>query len=661
MINTLRDQLKVNSYKFLLWFMVLALGFGSLPSILKQIGAGGTWVFRVNSQEINRSLLAGEIEKQNIYLHHLRAQLGQYADMLMKNNNIQQRAVFEVQKEELLHQVAKNTGIFISPLYSAEKLHDRRFLFSELAGLVPYEALTSKGLDENMLFKYLLKRGMDMNDFEYKVERILATDLIENLVGIGAYVPQFELASLSMAQNQDKKFSYLELSLDNYITKEAKKEKSDADLMAFYIRQNQESHRYQVPEKRSGVVWSFNVDGYVDSSNKYCDDSCVQNYYDTHIASPELQDQPTRVQVRTLVLELPKNETDRYKALKEAQNIRAELIKNPSFFVDQVSKLSIDAETKKNSGLVPFFAKGEKEALFERTAFLLKAPGDISEVIETDRGFEILQLVEKKMRTVKPLSVAKDSIKKKLMKQVFDGRFESDVRDLMAQDNNMAVVSAYAQKKHATRQNFNAVSEKSIKEYSPEKSRQLKKLFEIKGLNKVVSFIDKDAGLVIYLTEIENKYTPEFEQVKDKVKADFNLFLAEKALKTDLQEARSLAHSLSMQELQQKFGGQTSISNWLSPQDTDKLTAFFPQGTPLSSLLELEMPGSLFSTVIKDKGVLVKVDAVKPLDQNVNDSKQKALKAELNSRQNNLVFEGFVASLFKNAIIETHESMFIAE
>src|SRR5258708_4804679 len=104
------------------------------------------------------------------------------------------------------------------------------------------------------------------------------------------------------------------------------------------------------------------------------------------------------------------------------------------------------------------------------------------------------------MRTVKPLSAAKDSIKKKLINQVFEGRFESDVRDLMAQDNNMAVVSAYAQKKHATKQNFNAVTEKSIKEYSPEKSRQLKKLFEIKGINKALSFVDKGEGIIVYLT-----------------------------------------------------------------------------------------------------------------------------------------------------------------
>ena len=275
MINTIRDQLKMSSYKFFLWAMVLALGFGSLPTLLKQLNTGGAWVFRVNKQEISRLLFVREIEKQNIYLQHLRAQLGQYADMLMQNNNLQQRAALEVQKEELLHQVAQNIDLSINHTYSAKKLQDRRFLFAELAGLVPYEALTSRGLDENILFKYLLKKGMDMNDFEYKVERILVADLIENLVGIGAYVPQFEINSLFTARNLDKKFSYLELSLDNYLKKEAKIEKSDADLSIFYDRQNKESHRYEVSEKRSGIVWTFNPDDYVTSERYFYDDLAV--------------------------------------------------------------------------------------------------------------------------------------------------------------------------------------------------------------------------------------------------------------------------------------------------------------------------------------------------------------------------------------------------
>ncbi len=661
MINTIRDQLKTNSYRFLLWFMVLALGFGSLPSLLRQIGANGAWIFRVNKQEISRSLFVGEIEKQNMYLQHLRAQLGQYADMLMQNNNLQQMAAFEVQKEELLHQVAQNLGLSISHSYSADKLHDRRFLFGELAGLVPYEALTSKGLDENMLFKYLLKRGMDMNDFEYKVERILTANIIEDLLKVGAYIPQFEFNAISMAQNQDKKFSYLELSLDNYIKKETKEERSDADLIAFYDRQNHESHRYEIPEKRSGIVWTFNADNWT-QNHKFYDDLSIKSYYDTNRASAEFQDQPSRVQVRTLVLELPAD--NRNKAYKEAQNIRSELIKNPSSFVDQVRELSIDTETKKDGGLVPFFAKGEKEPLFERTAFLLKAPGDISEVIETSRGFEILQLVEKKIRTIKPLSAVKNSIKKKLVKEVFNESFDSDMGFLVSQDNNLAIISAFAEKNHAQKQDLTHVSAEGHQQ-----TKLVKKLFEIKGLNKANFFVDADKGegFIVYLTEIDNKYTPDFEQVKEKVKADFDLFLAERALKTDLQEARSLANSLSMQELQQKFGGSIGSSDWISPQNTNQLTAFFPKNTPLSSILELEMTGSLFSTVVKDKGILVKVDAVKPLDQvgqanlGANSSKQKGLKAELEKAQNRLVFDGFVASLFKNATIETHESMFTAE
>ena len=69
--------------------------------------------------------------------------------------------------------------------------------------------------------------------------------------------------------------------------------------------------------------------------------------------------------------------------------------------------------------------------MFEKAAFLLPKEGDISAVLTTKDGIEIVQLVSKKMPTYKPLNQVSSSIKELLVAQKFDGQFASDMRSLM--------------------------------------------------------------------------------------------------------------------------------------------------------------------------------------------------------------------------------------
>ena len=78
--------------------------------------------------------------------------------------------------------------------------------------------------------------------------------------------------------------------------------------------------------------------------------------------------------------------------------------------------------------LLDFFAEGEREKLFSDAAFDLRSDGEISEVIETGRGVEILQRVSKKGIKFKSLDEVKGEIKKKVSEQQFQKLFSINAR-----------------------------------------------------------------------------------------------------------------------------------------------------------------------------------------------------------------------------------------
>lgn len=648
MITEIRGYLRSGTYKVVLWIIVFMLAFGSLPSIINRSKSGGPWVFRINKEEVSQADVMREIDKQKSYLASLRAQYGEYADMFFKNININQLAVTTVQQEELIHQVAQHMALRIDRDYIAEKLHDPRFMFGDLYGLVPHNALTDNGIDQAVLHRHLQARGLSMEEFEQKAKRVIAAQLVFDMVGAGAYTPLFELRSLYSARYLDKKFSYLQLNLDNYLRAETQKEVTKKDLSEFY---EQHKASYEVPEKRSGIVWAIDPRSF----DVQATDDKVEAYYAKHKASSAYEDKPSRVQVRTILFAFDENEDSalRNTVQQKAQEFRTKLIEKPATFESEARKVSADSDTKEKGGLVPFFAKGEKSPQFERAAFLLKTPGDISEVVETPRGFEILQLVEKQLRTVKPLASVKDDIKRIIVNREFGGLFEMEMKKLLAQQaQDTLALNNFVTHKKATKQIKNHVVA------GP--SQELKFLFDIKKIDGITYYKEDGKGFIVQLTDVAKQYAPPLAQVEAAVKADYYKDKAKQALKADLVRAQQLSSDASMATLQKQFSGSTiGASDWLKMSDAEQLKRFFPQGTSLDFLVHMEKAGSTAIKITNNGGILVKVDALQEIDEADFAAKQNSLRAESERKEERLAIEGFVASLYRNATIESNDNMAI--
>jgi EpsD family peptidyl-prolyl cis-trans isomerase len=94
-----------------------------------------------------------------------------------------------------------------------------------------------------------------------------------------------------------------------------------------------------------------------------------------------------------------------------AEEIRAKLKKGESF-AKLAEEYSTDSETAENKGYLGSFRRGEFAAypLFEEAVFKLKKPGEISDVVETEFGFDIIKLHSRKKSPVSYENVSQSVI-----------------------------------------------------------------------------------------------------------------------------------------------------------------------------------------------------------------------------------------------------------
>jgi parvulin-like peptidyl-prolyl isomerase len=659
MITNIRTYLKRNAHKTVLWIVILALGFGSLPTFVRKTTGSGQWVFRINGQEVSQSELVREMDMQRQRMHALRAQYGQLADAFLNSVNVPELAQATVQQEELLNQASSSMGLNLSEEYIAQKLQDPYFTLGELAGLVPFNAIQGGALDQAALRQHLARKGMSMRDFERKVERVLVKDAVLDMANVGGYVTLPEIKAAYAARYLDKKFSYFALDIDGYSKQAAQEGVSPDQLAGYYQDQNTKRGRYVVAEKRTGVVWTFHADDYgIDIS-----DSKIEQYYQDHKAGAEFQEKAAQAQVRTILLQ-PDASADAAsveQVRQKAAQLRAELVENPSLFAAKAKELSHDTATKDKGGLLPMFSKGESNGAVERAAFILKAPGAISEVIETERGFEIIQLVEKTARSVKSLGAVKSSIKKKLLNRAFEVAFAADMRAVAQDADKARALEQLAHAKKAKKQTLSSVE--------LDNKRETKTLFDIKKNGDIGFYSTPDTGVAVSLENIAKSYTPQLADREDAVRQDYFLDKARMALLKDLKKVRAfkannpgqpLADIVADMAANGTIGGNTDkaathSSDWIKAGDQEALKKFLPKNTPTKGLLRLEKVGASAVELTEKGGILITVEALGELDIEQFELKRATVSRELEMRKKQVVTEGFVASLYKNATIEAKE------
>ena len=107
---------------------------------------------------------------------------------------------------------------------------------------------------------------------------------------------------------------------------------------------------------------------------------------------------PTQYEVSEVVIEPTISEAERDRVRGELAELRERILKGDKF--SMLAKLySQDPGSASKGGELGFFGRGRMVAEFEAAAFALK-PGEVSPIVETQYGFHIIQLIERRGNTI---------------------------------------------------------------------------------------------------------------------------------------------------------------------------------------------------------------------------------------------------------------------
>lgn len=167
----------------------------------------------------------------------------------------------------------------------------------------------------------------------------------------------------------------------------------------------------------------------------------IKSYFDSHKAEFS---QAEKAKVRHILIRAEKGKPESIAQAKaEAEKVLAQ-VKGGADFAKVATEKSQDPGSKANGGLIDYFAKGAMVPEFEKYAFNAK-PGQISDLVQTDFGFHIIKLEDRKAASDKKLEDVKEDIAQILIAQE-KSRAEIAALEKALADGKQAEVQAFVAK-----------------------------------------------------------------------------------------------------------------------------------------------------------------------------------------------------------------------
>jgi peptidyl-prolyl cis-trans isomerase C len=137
-------------------------------------------------------------------------------------------------------------------------------------------------------------------------------------------------------------------------------------------------------------------------------DQAAKEFYDKN---QDKMKKPERVHVRHILIHADANApaADKEKARTKAEDLLKRAQKGEDF-AKLASENSDDPGSKVQGGDLPPFTHGEMVPAFDKAAFALTKPNELSPVVESPFGYHVIQLVSKEAPTVAPFETVKPQI-----------------------------------------------------------------------------------------------------------------------------------------------------------------------------------------------------------------------------------------------------------
>lgn len=481
-------------------------------------------VARVNGQpvyfdEFRKSLL--DIHARINSLRPLAQAYGMSEEMFLSAflgiSNPEEFALDNCIKEKLLNHVTDQFSI---------TLNDAWFKM-ELIKSLPQLIDERGNINMDLYLRYLERISMTPAEYEGKQREDFKRRAVQYIIDETAHVPLFIAKDLFTAEHTEKEYSIIRLPVSLFIDKIKKETVTDTELEQFYQKNNSD---YRVNEKRQAIYWILSPTEYTKKID--IDAALVRDFYEKHKGT--LFRIPPKIKVRHIFIPLTEN-----KARDLAHEIHKQVMAQPDNFAQLAKQYSKDTKTAKSGGLLDFFSRGTHDAEFERAAFRLRNEGEISKIIKTKQGYEIIQLAERIKASEKSFDTVKDDISKTLRAKRSLAFVRNDLESLMRGiKEDEKTLDKFIQQHNLTVKETGLLEEDSVSSKGID-SVFAKKLFsKNKNSSGIGYFLHEDNYVIYKISKIEKSYVPTFSEIKNKLLNDYYQEKAEKLAKNMLKDLR---------------------------------------------------------------------------------------------------------------------------
>jgi peptidyl-prolyl cis-trans isomerase D len=578
MLEFIRTHRRLTQF-ILLLFIIPSFAFVGLESY-SRFRDGGNVVAKVAGKAITQQEFDAA---QREHIEHYRQMLGAQFDQKMFDTSEAKQNVLD----SLIAQRVLSSELVRNNITVSDQALQQTIL--GMPGLT-----TPDGQFDGDRYKSLLAaQGMSPAMYEARLRHDLALQQLNTAIESSAFAPKTVVQRISDMADQEREVQELLFKASDFVSQV---KITDEMLHAFYMKFGSQ---FEIPEQIKAEYVVLNND--VLLSLISISDTDIKSYYEQN-ARRYTVDEQRRASHILIAVKKDATEIERTAAKVKAQNLLQQLRKNPGDFGKLAKENSQDPISAEHGGDLDFFGKGMMVKPFETAAYALKQ-GEISDLVESDFGFHIIQVTAVKSASVKTLDEVRNEIVAEIKKQKASKKYselaESFVNTVYEQSDSLKTVAERLKLKIETVSDLTRQSNSALAPTVPfNHPKFLKAIFSDDAVknkrNTEAIEVAPNTLIAGHVVEYKPASKRPFEEVKmliaERVKQVEALVLAKKAGEARLHKLKQTADSTGFSSAQMV----SRVSN--KNLDSAALTAVMKaDANKLPSHIGIELPNKIYA------------------------------------------------------------------
>jgi len=360
--------------------------------------SGGDSVATVGDYRISQAEFARALSERQDMLRNMSG--GRLDPALLDSQELRLSVIENLVQQQLLVQRAVRTGLAVS---------DRQI--QDIVANV--DAFKEDGKFSYVRYEQLLRaQGMTPLSFEQRVRQDILVEHVTYPYSGSSFVSRAEAALLLRISEQQREISHVTFAADRFLPQV----KLEPDAAKKYYDSHQDEFR--VPEQVRIEFVTLSADALMGQIKPGADE--LRRAYDENAKRFVVKE--SRQASHILITPEGGSPEARQKAKARAEELHAQLKKNPGSFAALAKQHSQDPGSAANGGDLGFFERGAMVKAFDDAVFSMKA-GEISAPVESEFGWHIIRLATVRGGKGKSFDEARPEIEAELKKQTAGRKF----------------------------------------------------------------------------------------------------------------------------------------------------------------------------------------------------------------------------------------------